>query len=153
MELNLLSGILPMDQIKLDNLYKNSIILDHCRNPRNYLPISKIDFSGSAVNPFCGDEIHFNLKLNDQTIIEEVAFEGDGCAINLASGSIISEHIKGMSIESVGKFTETFRLDMQTNHLKSFDCKSEIFVLYDVRSFPIRIKCALLSVSALENLH
>ena len=65
MELNLLSGILPMDQIKLDNLYKNSIILDHCRNPRNYLPISKIDFSGSAVNPFCGDEI-------DEEDVEEI---------------------------------------------------------------------------------
>ena len=66
-----------MDQIKLDNLYKNSTILDHCRNPRNYSPISKINFSGSAINPFCGDEIHFNLNVNDQNVIEEITFEGD----------------------------------------------------------------------------
>ena len=141
-----------MDQIKLDNLYKNSTILDHCRNPRNYSPISKINFSGSAINPFCGDEIHFNLNVNDQNVIEEITFEGDGCAINLASGAIISEHIKGMSIEEVAYFTELFRLDMQTNDRRSFDDQSDIYVLYDVRSFPIRIKCALLSCSALENL-
>ena len=141
-----------MDQIKLDNLYKNSTILDHCRNPRNYSPISKINFSGSAINPFCGDEIHFNLNLNDQNVIEEITFEGDGCAINLASGSIISEHIKGMSIEEVAHFTELFRLDMQTNSRISFDDQSDIYMLYEVRSFPIRIKCALLSCSALENL-
>ena len=141
-----------MDQIKLDNLYKNSTILDHCRNQRNYSPITKINFSGSAINPFCGDEIHFNLNVNDQNVIEEITFEGDGCAINLASGSIISEHIKGMSIEEVAYFTELFRLDMQTNDRRSFDDQSDIYVLYDVRSFPIRIKCALLSCSALENL-
>ena len=141
-----------MDQIKLDNLYKNSTILDQCITPRNYSPISKINFSGSAINPFCGDEIHFNLNVNDQNVIEEITFEGDGCAINLASGSIISEHIKGMSIEEVAHFTELFRLDMQTNDRRSFDDQSDIYVLYDVRSFPIRIKCALLSCSALENL-
>ena len=60
-----------MAQTSLDNLYKNSTILDHCRFPRNSSPISKIDFSGNAINPFCGDEIHFELSLNDHFCIEK----------------------------------------------------------------------------------
>ena len=152
MALNLLSGILAMAQTKLDNLYKNSTILDHCRFPRNSSPISKIDFSGNAINPFCGDEVHFDLSLNDHLCIEEIRFEGEGCAITLASGSMISDYIKGMSIEEVSVFTEKFRLDMQTNSRKSFHNESDIFVLYDVMAFPVRIKCVLLACSALENL-
>ena len=141
MALNLLSGILAMAQTKLDNLYKNSTILDHCRFPRNSSPISKIDFSGNAINPFCGDEVHFDLSLNDHL------------CITLASGAMISDYIKGMSIEEVSVFTEKFRLDMQTNSRKSFHNESDIFVLYDVMAFPVRIKCVLLACSALENLH
>lgn len=89
-----------MDRTKIDDIYRDRVILDHCRNPRNISPIEHCDLLGDAVNPFCGDEVHFQIGLSDE-VIENVRFTGDGCAINMASGSLLSEAVKGLTLSLI----------------------------------------------------
>ena len=142
-----------MDLSSIDDIYRDRVILDHCRNPRNVSPIESYDLSGDAVNPFCGDEVHFQIGLSGEHQIERVQFAGDGCAINMASGSLLSESVKGLTIDEAFalsiRFVETMRQSIDQDVDQEFI--GELSALISVRHFPIRIKCALLAWSALED--
>lgn len=142
-----------MDRSNIDDIYRDRVILDHCRNPRNILPIERYDLSGDAVNPFCGDEVHFQISLSSENRIEDVQFAGDGCAINMASGSLLSEAMKGLTIGQASelsiRFVESMRKSIDQNLDQEF--MGELSALISVRHFPVRIKCALLAWSALED--
>ena len=81
----------------LNDLYRDKVILDHCRHPRNSVVPNSPDICCEAVNPFCGDEIRFQLKLDYRSRIKEVGFQGEGCAINQAAGSIVSDSLIGLT--------------------------------------------------------
>ena len=142
-----------MDRSNIDDIYRDRVILDHCRNPRNISPIEGYDLSGDAVNPFCGDEVHFQIGLSREDLIESVQFAGDGCAINMASGSLLSEAMKGLTIGQASelsiRFVESMRKSIDQNLDQEF--MGELSALISVRHFPVRIKCALLAWSALED--
>ena len=142
-----------MDRSNIDDIYRDRVILDHCRNPRNISPIERYDLSGDAVNPFCGDEVHFQISLSSENRIEDVQFAGDGCAINMASGSLLSEATKGLTIGQASelsiRFVESMRKSIDQNLDQEF--MGELSALISVRHFPVRIKCALLAWSALED--
>ena len=135
----------------IDNLY-DEIILDHCRKPRNGIPIVKVDIESSAVNPFCGDEVKFQFELIKSTHISNIFLHATGCSINKASASILSEVIKGRSLKEIARISKAFRTMMTSDEFSNdAQLTGDLKVLLSVKSFPIRIKCALLACNAIDD--
>ena len=137
----------------LDEIYRDDVILDHRRNPRNPDRPDSVDFTADGVNPFCGDEIHLQFGLDQESRIAKVGFQGEGCSINQAAGSMLSEAVKGLTLSEVRELSGRFH-DMMQGPKPTADQLSklgELSVLVKVREFPVRIKCALLAWSALED--
>ena len=88
--------------MELKELYQE-IILDHGKNPSNKGQCDKFNREAKGHNPLCGDKIHIYLKLNKERKVEDISFEGEGCAISLASASILTEIIKNKEINVTEK--------------------------------------------------
>ena len=142
----------------LKQLYQD-IILEHGKSPRNLGKCEGYSHDAKGYNPLCGDKVHVYLKLDKEKKVEDLTFEGDGCAISLASASIMTELVKGKSFDETKEIMNAF-LDMikntseiQSNHLDE-DQKTKLMSLSGVKQFPMRVKCATLSwhtlVSAME---
>lgn len=116
----------------MDDLYRE-LILDHYRNPRykELLEDPNIDYEDD--NPFCGDHIHLTLKLDEDDIVQEVGWDGEGCAISQASASMLYESLVGKSLEEI-------------RHID----KDAILELLGIPLTPVRLKCALLSLKVLK---
>ena len=139
-----------MDLSDLDDLYRDAI-LDHCRRPRNHDPLEDPDISGQAVNPFCGDEVALQLVLDDGRV-SRVGVQGAGCSINQASASMLSEIAAGRSIEEIDALSTLFKSMMggYSPSEEELARLGELRALSGVLRFPVRIKCALLAWSALD---
>ena len=133
----------------LKELYQD-IILEHGKSPRNFGKCEKHTHQAKGYNPLCGDKVHIFLKLNSEQQVENLSFEGEGCAISLASASILTDIIKGKELNLAKKITENF-LDMVKNEVKisinslSDDQKTTIMSLSGVKQFPMRVKCATMA--------
>ena len=136
----------------LDDLYRD-VILDHRRNPRNSDRLSDADIVADGVNPFCGDEIHLQMALGADGRVERIGLQGLGCSINQAAGSILTESVAGKTlseIESVSAvLNDMMHGDMPPDEL--LDSLGAIRSLSGVRRYPVRIKCALLAWTTLED--
>ena len=132
--------------MELKELYQE-IILDHYKSPRNKGICSGYSHDAQAHNPLCGDKVRIYLKLDKEKKILDLSFEGEGCAISLASASILTEILKGKDLTFAKKATEDF-LNMVKNKTKitlnSFtdDQITTITSLSGVQEFPMRVKCA-----------
>ena len=135
--------------MELKELYQE-IILDHGKNPRNKGKCEGYTNDAKAHNPLCGDKIHIYLKLNNEKKIENLSFEGEGCAISLASASILTELTKGKDLSFIKKISEDF-LSMIKNKSKitlnslTEDQVTTITSLSGVQKFPMRVKCATMA--------
>ena len=140
-----------MDRNEIDDLYRHAI-LDHCRDPRNHDKIAEPTLSGRALNPFCGDEVEIQATLEGERA-KLVGAQGVGCSINQASTSMLAEAIDGKSIEEMEAIATGFRGMMSSMEPpdEALVRHSDLTSLAGVRSFPVRIKCALLAWSALED--
>ena len=133
----------------LKELYKD-IILEHGKSPRNFGKCEKHTHEAKGHNPLCGDQVQIYLKLNNKKKVENLTFEGSGCAISIASTSIMTELVKGKSVEVAKKIILSF-LDMikNTSEIKSKDLdevqKIKIMSLSGVKQYPMRVKCATLA--------
>ena len=144
--------------MELKELYQE-IILDHGKNPRNKGKCKGFTNDAKAHNPLCGDKVHIYLKLNKDKQIENLSFEGEGCAISLASASILTETVKGKDLSFIKKISEDF-LNMIKNRTKitinslTADQITTIASLSGVQEFPMRVKCATMAwhtlLSAIE---
>jgi nitrogen fixation NifU-like protein len=136
----------------LDDLYQD-IILDHYRSPRNQGTLEHPHLRGEGFNPFCGDQIDLTLTLDDDGRINGVGFVGHGCSISQASGSMLSDQLKGKTLDEAEAFVRTFKGIMQGVELtdEQEEELGEIAALQGVRQFPVRIKCALLSWTTLQD--
>jgi nitrogen fixation NifU-like protein len=127
----------------LADLYQE-IILDHSRSPRNQRRMPEPTSTAKGDNPLCGDRITIYLKLDDDKVVD-VAFEGRGCAISLASASLMTETVKG---KTVAEATALFRrfLDLVTGKGDEGDGEDmeRLSALSGVREYPMRVKCATL---------
>ena len=142
----------------LKQLYQD-IILEHGKSPRNLGKCEGYNHEAKGYNPLCGDKVHVYLKSNSEKKVEGLTFEGDGCAISLASASIMTELVKGKSFEEAKEIMDAFlnmiknTSEIQSNHLDE-DQKTKLMSLSGVKEFPMRVKCATLSwhtlVSAME---
>tara|TARA_B100001123_G_scaffold269725_2_gene300208 strand:- start:1106 stop:1576 length:471 start_codon:yes stop_codon:yes gene_type:complete len=133
----------------LKQLYQD-IILEHGKNPRNLGKCKGYTHEAKGYNPLCGDKVHVYLKLNDDQKVENLTFEGEGCAISLASASIMTELVRGKSFsnakEIMGDFLNMVKntSEIESNHLDK-DQKIKVMSLSGVKQYPMRIKCATLS--------
>lgn len=131
----------------LDELYRE-VILDHYSHPRNKGTLDDADISVEGANPLCGDELSIYVKLAGGRITD-VAFVGRGCSISQASASMMTEQIKGKTLEEARHLTGQFKA-MMHGEAVSEDALGDLVALQGVRKFPVRIKCATLSWVALE---
>ncbi len=145
--------------MELKELYQE-IILDHGKNPRNKGKCKDFNRDAKGFNQLCGDKVHIFAKLSKENKVEDLSFEGEGCAISLASASILTDIIKKKNVIIANKITEDF-LNMIKSSQKltmnslSDDQKTTIMSLSGVREFPMRVKCATMAwhtlSSALKN--
>jgi len=133
---------------ELQDLYRE-VILDHNRHPRNFGPLDDADRVVKGVNPLCGDKITLYLKL-DGDRIADIHFEGTGCAISVASSSLMTERVKGSKIESTLDLFDKVH-EMLTNSANEPGEEMEkLAALAGVREYPSRVKCASLAWHALK---
>ena len=145
--------------MNLKELYQE-IILEHGKNPRNLGKVHKFNKDAEGHNPLCGDNVHVYLKLNGQKIVEDISFEGSGCAISMASASIMTDLIKGKNEHEAKEIVEDFlgmikeNPELKSEYLKE-DEKTKLMCLSGVKQYPMRVKCATLSwhtlTSAMDN--
>ena len=139
----------------LKQLYRD-IILEHGKNPRNLGKCEGYNREAKGYNPLCGDKIHVYLKSNSEKKVDGLTFEGDGCAISLASASIMTELVKGKSFGEAKEIMNAFlnmiknTSEIQSNHLDE-DEKTKLMSLSGVKQFPMRVKCATLSWHTLNS--
>ena len=135
----------------LDELYKD-IILDHYEYPRNKGRIESTTCTcAGGDNPICGDSVDVCVSLDDDHVAA-VAFEGRGCAISLASASMMTEAVEGKAVADVQRWYRTVH-GLLTNHPEEIDAEldlGDLEALEGVRQYPVRIKCALLAWEALR---
>ena len=133
----------------LKELYQE-IILDHGKNPRNKKKCNGFNKDAKGNNPLCGDKVHVFLKLNDEKQVEDISFEGEGCAISIASASIMTETIKGKDFNVAKKILEHFLNMLKEGSKLSINSLNEdqnttMMSLSGVKKFPMRVKCATLA--------
>ena len=133
----------------LKELYQD-IILEHGKSPKNFGKCEKYTHEAKGHNPLCGDQVHVYLKLNNEKNVDNVTFEGTGCAISIASTSIMTELVKGKSLEAAKKIVIDFlNMIKNTQEIKSNDLdegqKIKIMSLSGVKQYPMRVKCATLA--------
>ena len=145
--------------MNLKELYQE-IILDHGKNPRNLGKTENFNKDAKGYNPLCGDKVHIYLKLNENKKVEDISFEGEGCAISMASASIMTDLLRGKEENDVKEIVKDFlemikeKDEIKTNLLKD-DEKTKLMCLSGVKQYPMRVKCATLSwhtlTSAIDN--
>ena len=135
--------------MNLKELYQE-IILDHGKNPRNLRKPENFKKKAEGYNPLCGDKVHVYLKLNENKKVEDISFEGSGCAISMASSSIMTELVRGRKENEVKDIIEDFlkmikeKPELSSKNLKD-DEKTKLMCLSGVKQYPMRVKCATLS--------
>ena len=141
--------------MNLKELYQE-IILDHGKNPRKLGKFENFNKDAKGHNPLCGDKVHLFLKLDENKNVNDISFEGEGCAISMASASIMTDLMKGKSEkeakEIIDKFLDMIKEkdDINTNLLEE-DEKTKLMSLGGVKNYPMRVKCATLSWHALSS--
>ena len=132
----------------LKNLYKQ-VILDHSKHPRNNGEIENC-YKLEMLNPSCGDKITVSVKLVDD-IIDDIKFTGTGCSISLASASMLTEELKGLSVESANVKIKNF-LNMIMGNEFNEDNLEDSISLQNISQLPARVKCATLAWKITEKI-
>ena len=145
--------------MNLKELYQE-IILDHGKNPRNLRKFDNFNKDAKGHNPLCGDKVHIFLKVDENKNISDISFEGEGCAISMASASIMTDLMKEKKANEVKELIEDFLKMIKDNpemssKIISEDEKTKLMSLSGVKQYPMRVKCATLAwhtlTSAMNN--
>ncbi|MGH7214389.1 MAG: Fe-S cluster assembly sulfur transfer protein SufU [Tepidisphaeraceae bacterium] len=134
----------------LRELYED-MIKDHCKRPRNFHALANPDRTADGHNRLCGDKLKLYVKVSDGRL-QDVAFEGDGCCISKASSSMMTEAVKGKTIDEVHALYERFHdvLTGPPDENPEVPELGKLAVFVGVRKFPVRVKCATLPWHTLE---
>lgn len=142
---------------QLSQLYQ-AVVMDHSRHPRNRRKIDQADYQMELLNPTCGDAIQVMCKIDEEGRLSDVAFQGEGCAISIASASMMTQVMLGKTIDQAIELTHGFnqmvgglnqdKLTLSPQSLK--EALADAYFLNGVKNFPARYKCAVLSWRALE---
>lgn len=136
----------------LNSVY-NELIMEHSMNSYNKKKLEKADYSEMGHNPNCGDEITLEIKLNGN-IIEDMAFNGHGCAISQSSTSIMIDTLKGKTIEEAKEIVKTFieMIKRETTDEEQLKKLEDAIAFRNVSNMPARVKCALLAWHTIEGI-
>ncbi len=134
----------------LRDLYQQ-VIVDHSKRPQNFGPLPEANHHAEGHNPLCGDRITVHV-LTEGDHIKDIHFEGNGCAISTASASMMTQAVKGMSLEDSKRLFNSFR-DLVTQETPEDEIErlGKLAVFTGVREFPMRVKCATLAWHTLQN--
>lgn len=128
----------------LRDLYQE-VILDHNRSPRNFGRLDGADLSADGHNPLCGDRLSVTVKLNGDRV-SDVRFEGAGCAISKASASLMTEGVKGRTLDELPRLFDQFHRLVTDRTASADDAElGKLAVFAGVRDYPARVKCAVLA--------
>jgi nitrogen fixation NifU-like protein len=137
----------------LRELYQE-VIIDHNRNPHNYRNMPEANYHADGYNPLCGDKVHLYLKVENE-VIQDAAFQGEGCAISTASASIMTDLLRGKSIAQAKQLFEDFHDLVTDKQVADIEQLGKLAVLAGVKDYPVRVKCATLAwhtfLAALQN--
>ena len=130
---------------ELENLYQE-LIVDHSKRPRNFGKLEPSDHQATGYNPLCGDKVTIYLKL-ENGLVSEVRFEGVGCAISTASASLMTERIKGKTLEEAESLFKNFHDLVTQGHSEpaGLEQLGKLKVFSGVKDYPVRVKCATLA--------
>lgn len=132
----------------LDDLYRE-VILDHYRSPRNKGELADAAVVLERNNPVCGDEIRLYLDINGSRL-RDVRFLGRGCSISQASASMMTERLKGATLEEVEAVAAAFKAMMHSGNVDNGQDLGDLEALSGVSKFPVRVKCATLAWNTLQ---
>ena len=129
----------------LRDLYQE-LILDHNRRPRNFGPLAQANCSARGVNPLCGDKVAVHVHVEDDRV-KDIRFEGTGCAISIASASVMTESLKQQTREdAIGLFERFHRMVAASDGAESGPADmGKLAAFAGVRDYPARVKCATLA--------
>lgn len=133
---------------ELQELYRE-VILDHNRHPRNFGELQEADRVVQGINPLCGDRMTLYVRLNDG-VVEDISFEGTGCAISVASSSLMTERVKGASVDETLELFDKVHELLTSEETADADELDKLAALSGVRAYPTRVKCATLAWHALK---
>lgn len=131
----------------LRELYQE-VVLDHGRNPRNFRSMDSPDRQSVGFNPLCGDKLTVYVRYRDE-VVEDVSFQGSGCAISTASASLLTEAVRGKTKDEAEAMAREF-VAMVTGGEADPAHVGKLAVLAGVRDYPVRVKCATLPWRTLE---
>ena len=134
---------------ELDELYRE-LILDHYRNPRNRAPLESPAVVAEGYNPLCGDEVELRLNIEGD-VISDVSFTGRGCSISQASGSMLTEAVKGKTVSQARALAALFTRMMTDPEFVPEEDVGDLEALQGVAKYPVRVKCATLAWHALQD--
>ena len=136
---------------EMRDLYRE-LILDHARSPRHFGRLDNATHSAEGINPLCGDKLHLYLHVDNNDTIDAATFEGSGCAISVASASLLTDTVIGLGVEkALDYFAAVTGRMTQSEPINDSDVDlGKIVALDGVREFPSRIKCATLAWHALN---
>ncbi len=135
----------------LRELYQETI-LDHNKKPRNFRVLEDANHEADGRNPLCGDALTVYARVNDAGLVEEVTFEGSGCAISKSSASLMTDFVKGKKLAEVESDFDRFHQLVTSSPTESpdIDGLGKLAVFAGVREYPMRVKCATLAWHALR---
>lgn len=137
---------------ELRDLYRE-VILDHSRNPRHFGKLAEATHTAEGINPLCGDKLRLYLRLDQDGMIVDASFEGSGCAISVASASLLMDIVIGTTVAAALDNFQAVTEHLTTTNaveLEGIDL-DKIRALDGVREFPARVKCATLAWHALDS--
>lgn len=139
----------------MDNLRElyQEVILDHSKHPRNFGKLDPHSHEAHGYNPLCGDTINIFVILTDDGVIRDISFDGKGCAISVASASLLTDIIKGKTLTEANRLFSEFHelVTGKSDELDAGEDTERLMVLAGVKQFPMRVKCATLSWHALQS--
>jgi len=129
--------------VDLKDLYRE-VILDHNRSPRNFGRLDPADSSAAGHNPLCGDRLSVTLRLDGERV-SDLRFEGQGCAISVASASLMTEAVRGRSRSEIARLYEAVHALLTGHERIAGEELGKLLALAGVAEYPARVKCASLS--------
>jgi len=134
---------------ELRELYRE-LILDHARSPRHFGKLDDATHSASGINPLCGDKLNIYFRLDENQRIADACFEGSGCAISVASASLLTDTVIGMTVKEANRFFEAVTRSLTGKTEQASVDLGKLRALQGVKEFPSRVKCATLAWHAMN---
>jgi len=144
---------LPQDELR--ELYRE-LILDHARSPRHFGKLDNVSHQAEGINPLCGDKLRLYFRIDENKVIEDARFEGSGCAISVASASLLTDIVIGLTTDQAMDYFSTITEMLAGKGEAAEDPRphvdlSKLRALEGVREFPSRVKCATLAWHGLNS--